>query len=170
MMSNIIVAVFAVLFLAVAFALYVVIRTTMSHDDVIDTLLASWKASREDVHKAYETAQAMRERADDTRKTLEGQISAISEKVARLHARTAYSPEKGGYNDAKGGQVVAEVKVHTEKAASANKWALVKTEEGESVAHFNQQFFTLATNTDIYHLDDVEFTITAVKKDEPNAN
>ena len=163
-MSNAVVAVFAALFLVVAFTLYVVIRTIMSHDDAIEAIWDSLRGAREDVRKAYITAITTKDKTEDARKTLEGQITAISKEVARLHARTAYSPEKGGYNVEEGGQVVAEVRVHTEKAASANKWALVKTEEGESVAHFNQQFFTMVANTDIYHLDDVEFVIKAVKR------
>ena len=165
MMSNAVVVVFVALFLVVAFTLYVVIRTIMSHDDAIEAIWDSLRGTREDVRKAYMTAITTKDKTDDTRKTLEGRLAVINGIVARLHARTAYSPEKGGYNDdEEGGQVVAVVRVHTEKAASANKWALVKTEEGESVAHFNSKFFTMVANTDIYHLDDVEFIIKAVKR------
>lgn len=164
MMSNEAVVVFIVLFLVVAFTLYVVIRTIMAHDDAIEAIGDSLRGAREDVRKAYMTAITTKDKTEDARKTLEGRITAINNMVAQLHARATYSPERGGYNDEEGGQVVAEVRVHTEKAASANKWALVKTEEGESVAHFNSKFFTMVANTDIYHLDDVEFIIKAVKR------
>ncbi len=159
-----IVAVFAVLFLIVAFALYVVIRTSSAHEDALELLFSQMERALKETSKAQESVTGIEGRAEDARKTLEGQITAISKEVARLHARAFYSPEKGGYNDEEGGQVVAEVRVHTEKAASANKWALVKTEDGESVAHFNSKFFTMVANTDIYHLDDVEFIIKAVKR------
>ena len=163
-MSNAVVAVFAALFLVVAFTLYVVIRTIMSHDDAIEAIWDSLRGAREDVRKAYITAITTKDKTEDARKTLEGQITAISKEVARLHARAIYSPAKRGDNDEECAATIAEVIVHTEKAASANKWALVKTEEGESVAHFNSKFFTMVANTDIYHLDDVEFIIKAVKK------
>ncbi len=158
-----IVAVFAVLFLTEAFALYVVIRTSSAHEDALELLFFQMERALKEASKAQESVTGIEGRAEDARKTLEGQITAISKEVG-LHARAFYSPEKGGYNDEEGGQVVAEVRVHTEKAASANKWALVKTEDGESVAHFNSKFFTMVANTDIYHLDDVEFIITAVKR------
>lgn len=164
MMSNAVVVVFAALFLVVAFTLYVVIRTIMAHDDAIEAIGDSLRGARKDVRKAYMTAITTKDKTEDARKTLEGRLAVINGIVAQLHARTAYSPEKGGYNDEEDGQVVAVVRVHTEKAASANKWALVKTEEGESVAHFNSKFFTMVANTDIYHLDDVEFIIKAVKR------
>lgn len=160
-----IVAVFAALFLVVAFTLYVVIRTIMSHDDAIEAIWDSLRGAREDVRKAYITAITTKDKTEDARKTLEGQITAISKEVARLHARAIYSPAKRGDNDEECAATIAEVIVHTEKAASANKWALVKTEEGESVAHFNSKFFTMVANTDIYHLDDVEFVIKAVKRE-----
>lgn len=159
-----IVAVFAVLFLIVAFALYVVIRTSSAHEDALELLFFQMERALKETSKAKETVTGMEKRAEDARKDLEGRILAISKEVARLNACVIYSPAKGGDNDEEGANTIAEVIVHTEKAASANKWALVKTKEGESVAHFNQQFFTMVANTDIYHLDDIEFKITAVKR------
>ncbi len=166
-MSNevFLVVVAAVVVLLIVFALFVIFRAVnaiMAHDEAIDELFSQLEKQSNTIRRTTEKAEAATEQVKDFTKIVDVQISAISEKVARLNARAENGPKNGRCGDNLGGDVARPVKVRTCRAASANKWALVKTEDGESVAHFNTKFFTSVANTDIYHLDDVEFVIKAV--------
>lgn len=152
----------AVFFLLIVFALFVIFRAIMAHDEAIDALFCQLEKQSNTIRKTTEKAEAATEQLKDFAKIVDVQISAISGKVVRLNARAENGPKNGRCGDNLGDDVSNPVKVRTCRAASANKWALVKTEDGESVAHFNTKFFTSVANTDIYHLDDVEFIIKAV--------
>lgn len=159
------VVVAAVVVLIIVFALFVIFRAVnaiMAHDEAIDELFSQLEKQSNTIRRTTEKAEAATEQVKDFAKIVDAQISAISEKVVRLNARAGNGPKNGRCGDNLGDDVINPVKVRTCRAASANKWALVKTEDGESVAHFNTKFFTSVANTDIYHLDDVEFIIKAV--------
>ncbi len=166
-MSNevTLVVVAAVVVLLIVFALFVIFRAVnafMAHDEAIDELFSQLEKQSNTIRRTTEKAEAATEQVKDFAKIVDAQISAISERVERLNVRAENGPKNGRCGDNLGGDVTTPVKVRTCRAASANKWALVKTEDGESVAHFNTKFFTSVANTDIYHLDDVEFIIKAV--------
>lgn len=148
-----------VVVLLLVFAVYVLFRTVQAHDEQFDKQNGINRRTAERI-RTVELQQTQASR--HAHYSMQGVYGQINEFAKELKTLKKGNPAEGVEATEDGNTVTFEAKTY--KAASAQGWPTLSTEDGTTIARINPKFVMEAAKVDMFHIDDCEFKISISKK------